>query len=112
MADPIYSEVFPFMEISEDEFILLNDNLDCYNNLSDDDKYKKCDNLNLDTFTYTEYRGNDYEGTLDPVNNFIRITNTTVSTIPSKHLMKLLIKIMDYLLYTLIVEVFLKILIK
>ena len=46
MADPIYSEVFPFMEISEDEFILLNDNLDCNNNLSDDDKYKKCDNLN------------------------------------------------------------------
>ena len=72
MADPIYSEVFLFMEISEDEFILLNDNLDCNNNSSDDDKYKKCDNLNLDTFTNTEYRDNDYEGTLDPVNNFYK----------------------------------------
>ena len=112
MADPIYSEVFPFMEISEDEFILLNDNLDCNNNLSDNDKYKKCDNLNSDTFTYTEYRDNDYEGTLDPVNNFIRITNMTVSIIPSKNSMKLLTKIMDYLLYTLTVEASLKILIK
>ena len=68
----------------------MNDNLDCNNNLSDDDRYKKCDNLNLDTFTYTEYRDNDYEGNIDPVNNFIRITNTTVSIIPLKILMKLI----------------------
>ena len=69
MADPISSEVFPFLETSEDEFILLNDNLDCNDNLSDDDRYEKCDNLNVDTFTYTEYRDNDYEGNIDPVNN-------------------------------------------
>ena len=68
----LYSEGFPFMEISEDEFILLNYNLDCNSNLSDDDKYKKCDNLNLDTFIYNEYRDNDYEGTLDPVNNLYK----------------------------------------
>ena len=34
------------------EYILMNDNLDCNNNLSDDDRYKKCDNLNLDSYLY------------------------------------------------------------
>ena len=29
MANPIYSEVFHFLDISDDEFIVLNDNLDC-----------------------------------------------------------------------------------
>ena len=54
MADPVYSEVFPFLETSEDESIVLNDNLNCDIILSDDDRYQKCDNLNLNPFTYTE----------------------------------------------------------
>ena len=29
MANPIYNEVFPSLDISDDEFIVLNDNLDC-----------------------------------------------------------------------------------
>ena len=72
MADHIYSEVFPFFEIEEDEFVILNDNSDCDINASNDDRYKKCDDLKLNTFTYTEYRENDYEGNIDPVNNFYK----------------------------------------
>ena len=71
MANPIHSEVFPFLDIS-DEFIVFNDNLDCdsIDTSSEDGKYNKCDDLNLNTFTYTDYRDNDYEGNIDPVNNF------------------------------------------
>ena len=97
MANHINSEVFPFFEIEEDEFVILNDNLDCDINASNDDRYKKCDDLNLKTFTYTEYRENDYEGNIDPVNNFIRITSMTASTILLRNLMRHLNKTMDYL---------------
>ena len=74
MANPIYREVFPFLDISEDEFIVLNDNIDCASigTSSDDGKYDKCDDLNLNTFTYTDYKDNDYEGNIDPVNNFYK----------------------------------------
>ena len=72
MADHIYSEVFPFLETSEDEFIVLNSNLDCDINSSNDERYNKCDNLTLNTFIHTEYRDNGYEGNIDPVNNFYK----------------------------------------
>ena len=94
MANHVYNEVFPFLEIEEDEFIILNDNLDCDINVSNDDRYKKCDDLNLNTFTYTEYRENDYEGNIDPV---IRIISMTASTILLRNLMRHLNKTMDYL---------------
>ena len=74
MANPIYREVFPFLDISEDEFIVLNDNIECASigTSSDDGKYNKCDDLNLNIFTYTDYKDNDYEGNIDPVNNFYK----------------------------------------
>ena len=71
MANQIYSEVNPFLEISEYEIIVLNNNLDCetIGNSSDDGKYNQCDDLNLNIFTYTDCRDNDYEGNIGPVYN-------------------------------------------
>ena len=97
MANHIYNEVFPFLEIEEDEFIILNDNLDCDINVSNGDRYKECDDLNLNTFTYTEYRENDYEGNIDPVNIFYKNNQHDCRAILLGNLMRHSKKTMDYL---------------
>ena len=74
----------------------MNDNIDCVSigTSSNDGKYKNCDDLNLNTFTYTDYRDNDNEGDINPVNNS---TSMTASTFRLINFMRHLIKIMDYL---------------
>ena len=92
MAYPIYSEVCPILEISEDECIVLNDtrtlDYDSICTSTDDGVFNKCDDLNSNTFAYTHYRDNDYEGNIDLVNNFIRITSMTASTFLLINLMR------------------------
>ena len=81
------------------ECIVLNDTLD-YDSIgtsTDDGVSNKCDDLNSNTFAYTHYRDNDYEGNIDLGNNFIRITSMTTSTFLLINLMRHLTNIMNYL---------------
>ena len=81
------------------ECIVLNDTLD-YDSIgtsTDDGVFNQCDDLNSNTFAYTHYRDNDYEGNIDLVNNFIRITSMTASTFLLINLMRHLTNIMNYL---------------
>ena len=68
MAQPNLKDIFPFTDTSEEEFLLINDEVSNENwNVSDN--YMKCD-INFKIFQYTEHKDNDYEAAIDPDNNF------------------------------------------
>ena len=68
MAQPNFKDIFPFTDTSEEEFLLINDEVSNENwNVSDN--YMKCD-INFKIFQYTEHKDNDYEAAIDPDNNF------------------------------------------
>lgn len=61
-------EIFPYYNISDEEFVFINSRIDLGENLFD--LYKETSDLNFKPFSYTEYLTSDFQQDIDPVNNF------------------------------------------
>lgn len=62
------SQIFPFHEIDDDEFFILNSTIDININLAS--IYKESLDFSFKPFNFTEYSSSDLQNEIDPDNNF------------------------------------------
>ena len=67
------SKLFPFQDLDDDEFLVLNSFPDL--NLSLASIYNECQNYNFKPFNYTEFANSDFHRDIDPENNFFNRIN-------------------------------------
>ena len=65
--------LFPFHDIDDDEFFILNSTLDININLAN--IYKECLDFSFKPFNFTEYSSSDFHNEIDPDNNFFNGIN-------------------------------------